>query len=232
MFSESFLKFGELRWPVAVLEPVSPAFSKEPSRQGLHPWLVRAAPCEAPAVSGSAGGQGTPIQPRPGSYDIRVPQSLGQIYVHAVFATQNREPSIIRPEPHRLHAYLVEVLAELGCPSLATGGIEDHVHVLHSLGRTHSIAGVMEKLKSNSSRWMKQQGATDFWWQPGYAAFSVSRHELQGVQLYIRRQGEHHRQHAFEQELCALCGNEPADAAALDEFGSAAPVGAALLSQG
>ena len=94
-----------------------------------------------------------------------MPQSLGQIYLHAVFATKNRMPLIVRPEPARLHAYMVEVLAQLGCPSLATGGIEDHVHILHSLGRTRSVAWVMEKIKSSSSHWMKQQGAEDFWWR-------------------------------------------------------------------
>jgi REP-associated tyrosine transposase len=147
-----------------------------------------------------------------------VPQSLGQIYRHAVFATKNREPLIMTPEPPRLHAYLVRVLAELGCPSLATGGIEDHVHVLHSLGRTHSVAWVMEKVKSNSSRWMKQQGALDFWWQPGYAAFWVDRSELDRVKRYIHQQRQHHLEQSFEQELRALCGSDPADATALEEF--------------
>ncbi len=138
--------------------------------------------------------------------------------MHVVFATKNREPLIVSPEPARLHAHLVAILAEIGCPSLATGGIEDHVHILHSLGRTHSVAWVMEKVKSNSSRWMKQQGAVDFWWQPGYAAFSVGRSELQRVEGYIHRQREHHREHNFEQELRALCNTEPADAAALEGF--------------
>jgi len=163
-----------------------------------------------------------------------MPQSLGQIYLHAVFATKNRMPLIVRPEPARLHAYMVEVLAQLGCPSLATGGIEDHVHILHSLGRTRSVAWVMEKIKSSSSHWMKQQGAEDFWWQPGYAAFSVSGSDLERVKRYIRNQREHHRQHGFEQELRELCGKEPADATALEEFLSAltSPAGAALISQG
>jgi REP-associated tyrosine transposase len=60
---------------------------------------------------------------------------------------------------------------------------------------------------------MKEQGAGDFWWRPGYAAFSVSRSQLERVKLYIRRQREHHRRHTLEQELRVLCGNEPADAA-------------------
>ncbi|MGD0949008.1 MAG: IS200/IS605 family transposase [Candidatus Binatia bacterium] len=152
-----------------------------------------------------------------------MPQSLGQIYLHTVFATKNREPLIIMPAAPRLHGYLVAVLRELGCPSLATGGIEDHVHILHTLGRTRSVAWVMEKLKSNSSRWMKEQGAADFWWQPGYAAFSVGRAELERVKRYIHSQREHHREHSFERELRAMCGMEPADTAALEEFLSREP---------
>jgi putative transposase len=147
-----------------------------------------------------------------------MPQSLGQIYVHTVFATKNREALILTPAPPRLHGYLVAVLKELGCPSLAAGGIEDHVHILHALARTCSVAWVMEKLKSNSSRWMKEQGAADFWWQPGYAVFSAGRSELERVKRYIQRQREHHRTRSFEQELRALCGSEPADAEALEEF--------------
>ena len=152
-----------------------------------------------------------------------MPQSFGQIYLHTVFATKNREPLIIMPAPPHLHGYLVAVLRELGCPSLATGGIEDHVRILHALGRTRSVAWVMEKLKSNASRGMKEQGTAEFWWQPGYAAFSVGRSELERVQRYIHGQREHHRAHSFEQELRALCGSEPADTAALEEFLSQEP---------
>ncbi len=92
------------------------------------------------------------------------------------------------------------------------------MHILHSLGRTHSVAWVMEKVKSNSSRWMKQHEVVDFWWQPGYAAFSVGRSELEHVQRYIHAQREHHREHTFEQELRSLCGTDPADPSALQEF--------------
>jgi len=147
-----------------------------------------------------------------------VPQSLAQVFLHTVFATKDREPTIIEPAPARLHAYLADVLAELGCPSLAVGGIDDHVHILHALGRTRSIAWVMEKLKSNSSRWMKQQGAVDFWWQPDYAAFSVGRAELERVQRCIHRQRQHHRERGLEEELRVLCGGAAADRRTLEEF--------------
>ena len=138
--------------------------------------------------------------------------------MHAVFATKNREPLIRQPEPARLHAYLVRGLAELGCPSLAIGGVEDYVHILHALGRTHRVAWVMEKLKSNSSRWMKEQGAADFWWQPGYAAFSVSRSDLDRLEGYVHGQRQHHRRQSFEQEIRVLCGGDCAATTALEEF--------------
>jgi putative transposase len=97
------------------------------------------------------------------------------------------------------------------------------VHILHALGRTHSVASVMEKLKSNSSRWMKQQGAADFWWQPGYAAFSVGRSELERVKGYVQGQRQHHRAQSFEQELRVLCGGDSADTTALEEFLASQP---------
>jgi hypothetical protein len=90
----------------------------------------------------------------------------------------------------------------------------------------------MEKLKANWSRWIKEPGAVEFWWQPGHAAFSVGQPESERVKGYIHRHREHHQGHSFEHELRALCGCEPADAAALDKFlRPTAPGGGTLGSQ-
>ncbi len=59
-----------------------------------------------------------------------MPQSLSKILVHVIFSTKHREPLIapnIRP---RLHAYMVGILGNLKSPSLQTGGVDDHVHIL------------------------------------------------------------------------------------------------------
>lgn len=67
-----------------------------------------------------------------------MPQSLSKVLVHLIFSTKHREP-LISPEVRpRLHAYLVGILANLKSPSLQTGGVADHVHVLFALGRTIS----------------------------------------------------------------------------------------------
>jgi REP element-mobilizing transposase RayT len=87
-----------------------------------------------------------------------MPQSLSKVLVHLIFSTKHREPLIgpeIRP---RLHAYLVGILASLNSPSLQTGGVADHVHILFALGRTITQADVVEEVKKSSSK-----GAEEAW---------------------------------------------------------------------
>ena len=87
-----------------------------------------------------------------------MPQSLARVLVHLVFSTKNREPSIAGAMRPLLHAYLGGIVDTLGCSPLTVGGIADHVHILFSLSRTQTIAGVVEEAKKGSSKWMKRQG--------------------------------------------------------------------------
>jgi REP element-mobilizing transposase RayT len=72
--------------------------------------------------------------------------------------------------------------------------------------RTLSIATVMEKLKANSSGWVKERWPERryFSWQTGYAAFSVSKSHVEQVKRYISNQEEHHRKVSFQEELLAF----------------------------
>ena len=44
----------------------------------------------------------------------------------------------------------------------------------------------------------------DFYWQTGYAAFSVSYSQLPRIKNYIVTQEEHHKKYSFERELETL----------------------------
>ena len=80
-----------------------------------------------------------------------MPQSLSKILVHLIFSTKHREPliaPIIRP---RLHAYMVGILNNLKSPSVQTGGVSDHIHVLCALSRTISPADLLEAVKKRLS---------------------------------------------------------------------------------
>ena len=135
-----------------------------------------------------------------------MPQSLARIHVHLVFSTKNRHRSLsdaIRPS---LHAYLAVVLNNLGCPPVLLNSVEDHVHILFGLSRTVAISKVVETVKKSSSKWIKMQhpAFSQFAWQAGYAAFSVSESHVGALRAYIARQREHHGRVSFKNEFRSL----------------------------
>ena len=69
-----------------------------------------------------------------------MPQSLAKIYLHLVFSTKNREPTIADAERDNLHAYMATVLANLGCHANLINSVEDHVHILFELARTVAVS--------------------------------------------------------------------------------------------
>ncbi len=117
-----------------------------------------------------------------------------RVIVHFVWATWDRQP-LLTPELEReVHRYITAVAEDDGCPVLAIGGIEDHVHLLVSLSATISMAELMKHVKSGSSRLVREELRPGDWfqWQGHYGAFSVSPHDRATVIEYIRHQKEHH----------------------------------------
>lgn len=136
-----------------------------------------------------------------------MPQSLAQIYLHLVFSTKDRFPylqdSVIRNEAHK---YLGGTCNQQGCPVLIVGGVADHVHILCRFGRTISVAKLIQELKGDSSQWVKTKApsVTDFYWQNGYGAFSVSPGHVESLRSYIANQEEHHTKESFQDEFRRL----------------------------
>ena len=131
-----------------------------------------------------------------------MPQSLSKVLVHLIFSTKHREPLIVPDIRPRLHGYMVGILDNLKSPSLQTGGVVDHVHILFALGRTISQAELVEEVKKSSSKWMKAEGGVpEFSWQAGYGAFSIGESQADTVIRYIQKQEEHHRKATFQEEF-------------------------------
>ena len=95
-------------------------------------------------------------------------QSLARLWTHLIFSTKNRFP-FLRDNNLRtdMHGYLAKMLREQDCETLIVNGIEDHVHALFALSRTHSIASVVKEIKRTSSGFAKELSATlaKFHWQ-------------------------------------------------------------------
>ncbi|THH40520.1 IS200/IS605 family transposase [Neolewinella litorea] len=121
-----------------------------------------------------------------------MPQSYLRIVLHTVFSTKYRRPTIHPRVEQELYSYLSRRLQLMGCRVYAIGGTLDHVHIVHGLPRTISIAKVLEDIKSQSSRWMGKNGYPDFWWQNGYGCHSVDYRKVDGIIRYVERQKEHH----------------------------------------
>lgn len=135
-----------------------------------------------------------------------MPQSLVSNLVHLVYSTKGRRPWI--PEIHRegLWAYQSGIFSQWESPALIIGGVEDHVHALFSLSKNFALKKVVEEVKKGSSKWMKTDGPRNglFYWQGGYAAFSVSSSNVDKVRSYIANQAEHHQKMTFQEELRLL----------------------------
>lgn len=131
-----------------------------------------------------------------------MPQSLDNVLVHVVFSTKNRAAFILEPHRAQTHAYLATIARDLNCHCLRAGGTNDHVHLAIQLARTITIADLVEKLKTSSSKWLKMQSTDlhDFAWQRGYGVFSVSPKDTDALLAYIDNQIEHHKTHTFQDE--------------------------------
>jgi len=136
-----------------------------------------------------------------------VSQSLSQIYLHIVYSTKHRKP-FLKNDKLLLdtHAYLATTVANLDCPALIVGGVEDHVHLLCRFGRKITVADFIRDQKRATSSWLKTKpGLRDFQWQSGYGAFSISPYHVKPVTGYIGDQKEHHRKESYQDEFRRLC---------------------------
>jgi len=134
-------------------------------------------------------------------------QSLANVLLHVVFSTKNRAPFLkSRDLREELHGYMVGTVLGIKGPSLIVRTVEDHLHCLLRLSRTISIAKLVETMKVESSAWVKRQlpQLSDFYWQAGYGAFSVSQSNVEQVKAYIANQEEHHRRVSFQDEFRIL----------------------------
>lgn len=135
-----------------------------------------------------------------------MPQTLTNVLIHIVFGTKNRERWIKPDVEKELHRYLSTTFRSLDSPVLIIGGTENHVHILCRLSRTITIAKLVEKAKTGSSKWIKTKGEQykNFAWQSGYGAFSVGNSIVDSLKKYIANQKEHHKNRDFKSEFVEL----------------------------
>lgn len=128
-------------------------------------------------------------------------QSLAKVNVHIVFTTKYGVEFINEEIRDELHSYVIGVLSNLGSYTHEIFANPDHIHVLCTLPRTITMAVLVSKIKTSSSKWIKHKGIPDFYWQDGYGIFSVSSSKVEVVKRYIKNQPQHHKDEHYKDEF-------------------------------
>jgi putative transposase len=124
-------------------------------------------------------------------------------FIHCIFSTKDRRPLIPADRMSGLYSYFAGIAQGEGFSLIAAGGAANHIHLLITLPPKVPLTTALQKLKGSSSRWM----GSEFSWQEGYGAFSVSPSQVPVVKKYIGKQEAHHRKQSFEEEFTTFLRN-------------------------
>ncbi len=126
-----------------------------------------------------------------------------KIWIRIIWSTKNREKIITKELKKVLLEHIIENAKLKGIFIKTINCVNDHVHLLISLGREQSISKVVMMIKGESSNWVNKNKLVNgkFEWQDEYIAVSVSESVVDKVFDYIKNQEEHHRNKSFEEEF-------------------------------
>ena len=125
-----------------------------------------------------------------------------QLYVHLIFATQNRL-NVINPSiKDNLQKYITGIIKNKKSVLLAMNMVSDHLHILISQNPNEALSDIVRDIKSYSSKHINEQGwlVGKFHWQTEYGAFSYSKSQVDTIKRYIENQEEHHKKKSFREE--------------------------------
>jgi REP element-mobilizing transposase RayT len=128
------------------------------------------------------------------------------LHYHLIFSTKNREPWLHRDIEQRIWEFLGGIARRNDMKALQIGGIEDHVHLIVGVPATLAVSKALQLLKGSSSTWIHETfpDLTQFQWQDGYGAFTVSKSQLPEVIHYVAHQRDHHHDRTFQEEYRAF----------------------------
>jgi REP element-mobilizing transposase RayT len=129
-----------------------------------------------------------------------------QIYIHVVFAVEDRQ-SLIKPEHNdELQKYLTGIVSAQKQKLIVINNMPDHLHLLVGLKPDISLSELARDVKAGSSKFINEQRwvAGGFSWQEGFGAFSCSRSQPGAVIRYIENQQNHHAKKSFCEEYIEL----------------------------
>lgn len=122
--------------------------------------------------------------------------------LHVVIGTNRQKNYLTAEVRSQLSVYLTAVAKSKGMSLVALGGTENHIHFLLALPPKLSVESAIVHLKQSSTTWIRKKSETllSFNWDAGFAAFSISRSQLDNTLLYIQNQEQYHWKKSFQDE--------------------------------
>ena len=135
-----------------------------------------------------------------------MPNSYTQLYIHHVSAVKYRHALILPEFETRLYKYIMTIGNNLNQTMINVNGMPDHIHILARLRPDITPSSFVQKIKSNSSRFINENKFLNskFAWQTGGGTFSVSRTHVDIVNAYISNQKNHHKTTSLKKEYINL----------------------------
>jgi REP element-mobilizing transposase RayT len=128
-------------------------------------------------------------------------------WLHLIWNTLNKERILIDKEIRKqISKHLYEYSVSKKFYMKINYINPEHVHTIIDLPTNYTIEEVFKLLKGESSYWINENKLLKgkFSWGRGYAAFSVSKSNLDRVVKYIINQEEHHKKKSFTAEYEAF----------------------------
>jgi putative transposase len=131
-----------------------------------------------------------------------MPKEFISCLIHVVIGTYRQKNFLTADVRSQLLTYLSVVTKSKGMKLVALGGTENHIHFLLALPSKLSVESAIIPIKQSSTTWIRQKFETlrSFSWSNGFAAFSISRSQLDSTLLYIQNQEQYHWKKSFQEE--------------------------------
>ena len=126
-----------------------------------------------------------------------------KLNIHIVFHVKSTGITIRKEDLGQVFAYIGGIIQNVGGYPITVGGITNHIHILATMPKTMSVSEFVQKIKANSSKWIKtiDEYYETFAWQEGYGAFCVSPSLLKKTIRYIETQEQHHHEISVRDEF-------------------------------
>ncbi len=111
-----------------------------------------------------------------------------------VWGTKYRRKTMTPENRKRLYGYLYVILKKYNCHVLRINGVSDHLHIITSIPPRITPSKLIQELKQDSSKWLREMGLFSNWggWQKGYFIATYSYDARFDLIEYVKNQATHH----------------------------------------